>query len=497
MMNILPLQISQKNNKVPYISFDNLLLSNINLFAIPKDEHLVELERSLDKLIQAIPSLKRIFSKPITRLKDVHNILPIESVRVINNQSISHVSRHCELWGDITDGKLKPKKLLTLDRLEDYALYENIAFTKLIKIILSFIRKKMFLLKDIMYSTREFSINLLERTNHLSYFLAIGKLHLGYARAQDKYNLAYERCLNKLMFISNVLHSKLHCPVYQACKKSNEKLVLKKTNIFRHQKDYKKVYSLPKWFSSGESIADDFSFDTPPEEGYSAYCNILSVFALGHFGFNFDKSLKINFDNLKTNAIFMDWKLTFTSFKLNKYNGLKITVEKNKPYSIGLIYSTDGNCPENFIPAFKAKFELDECFIASPFTYTNKNFIYLSLFDIDSFRRIQQLTLKAMIYSDSKKTVCPFCGKKLVKMENGYVCSSCRTEIYKNTCPKTKKKYFSTGITGYDPLQEQKNEIKDDKFLTDKLSEAQMHFRNITEINALGKTICPHCGSIH
>ena len=226
------LQFAKENNRIPYSRFDAYTLQSVNLFALPESNYFLALDVFLDEIIAVLPALKRIFSKPITRLKDTTHILPVESVHVINNRSISHLSQHTELWGNITEEGLKPKKLMSLTHEEDYKLYENIAFARLINLLLSFTRKNIQLLKDVTYSCQPMHFNLLERTNHLMYYLAIGKLHVGYAHVQDKHQVSHEICLEKLVFIEKTLRSKLHSPVYRFCKKDHSKITLKKTNIF-------------------------------------------------------------------------------------------------------------------------------------------------------------------------------------------------------------------------------------------------------------------------
>ena len=95
--------------KLSYSEFDELLMNKVNLFVLPKNEMFYSLERSLDRIIRALPAFKRIFSKPITRLTDADNILPVEAVRVINQYSMAHISSHSEHWGQIEEGELKPR----------------------------------------------------------------------------------------------------------------------------------------------------------------------------------------------------------------------------------------------------------------------------------------------------------------------------------------------------------------------------------------------------
>ncbi len=232
-------RFTEEYDTLTYLQLDNYTTQRVNLFALPENESFYRLEYTLDKIIAALPAFKRILSKPITRLKDVTNVLPVEAVRVMNNATMVHISQHTELWGNVTKEGLKPRKLMTLAHEEEYKIYENVLFVRLIDTLLAFVRKNVRQLKDILYSCQPLHFNLLERTNHLMYFLAIGKLHVGYAHAQDEYRQVHQRCLEKLLFIDKTLRARLHVPVYRVCRKDTSRLTLKKTNVFRLQKDYR------------------------------------------------------------------------------------------------------------------------------------------------------------------------------------------------------------------------------------------------------------------
>lgn len=484
-------------NHCSYTEFDNYTLERINLFITPKDEHFLAMELALDKIICALPALKRIFSKPIIRLKDVQNILPVESVRVINNQSVTHVSGHSELWGDITKDGLKPRKLMTLDRQEDYAIYENVAFSRLIDYILAFVKKNILLLKDIMYANRELRFNLLERINHLHYFLAIGKLHMGYVRAQNQQHKSYERCLEKLLFIDKTLRSKMHAPIYRHCKKNKTKLTLKKTNVFRLHKDYRQVYALLKWFLDGkEEIDETLNVSPAPKDGYAAYCTLLSLFSMGHFNFYFGPRKRFDLSSINTSCSYKDWNLAIKRVSFADIDGLRFTVKKEKTHRICLIFASD-QTPINSVAfeKFKKKYEAEEYLFASPVVYGEKDYVYLSLFDIDSFRRIQQLLLRGMVYADEQREVCPFCGNPLKAENNAFVCNTCKTEILTHICSQTKETYFTTNVRINNT--EAVSASQKEKFLVDKCAEAQWHYRNITPVTTRGSFLCPKCGRQH
>ena len=483
---------------ITYPEFDNFTTSDLRLFVVPKNEQFQALDRDLDKIIRALPSLKRIFTKPITRLTDTESILPTETVRVINNQSVVHASLHSELWGDINEEGLKPRKLLTIDRRENYVIYENVAFVRLIKQLRAYVQRNARLLKDVMYASRDLQFNLLERANHINYFLAIGKLHIGYARAQESYLIFYQRCLEKLFFVEKTLRSKLGSTVYKQCCKNKSKLTLKKTNVFRLHKDYMQVYALLKWFNDdGNLLPDDEPSHSVEKAEYVSYCNALAVFSAGHFNFVYPKTQQITLDVLKARAKLAGWSLKLENAECEGITGLLFTVKKEKTYRICLLLGVQSSSADlSAINAFKKAVSADEYLFANADEYSEKNSVYLSVYDVDSFRRIQQILLRGMLYADTERTTCPFCEHALSKQQDGaYICEICHTKISTHVCPETQKTYFSTLFDRARKIKKQDTE--QDKFLFDKVVEAQQHYRNITTLTPSGKPVCPYCGNVH
>ena len=448
---------------ISYADFDALTQTDLNLFALREDIDLEALEAVLDRIITALPALRHIFSAPIIRLRDSGEILPVEAVRVVNNKTLAHISVHSELWENVRDGQLIPRKLMSIRQEDDYALYENIIFARTVDAILRLTESNLAVLRDMLYANREMRFNLLERENHPSYFLALGKLHTGYLRDYDKYLLPIERCFDKLGVIERTLTSRLSMPVYKKCKRSKTKLTLKRTNIFRSQKDYRKLYSLAKYLSDIGAV-DLSEAALVEKEEYKHFCAMLCVFAAGHFNFKFDKYRTIDFTDINTAARFGDWILTIKAAD----GGIILAVKKEFEYKIFLS------------PMSESEAVADEVITVTPDGIESMR---LSLYDIDSFRRIQQMLLRAMVYADGSHEVCPFCGKELIKTENGYECGACRTVICENTCPKTGAQYYSTAI---------KNFARKPRG-----GEGLYHYRNITPLSDEGAFLCPVCGKEH
>ncbi len=451
-----------------YVRFDSETQSGLNLFALREDFDFASLEAVLDRIISALPAFRRIFSSPIIRLRDTGEILPVEAVRIINNNTLAHISVHSELWGDIKDGKLIPRKLMSIRQEDDYAIYENIVFARTVNVILRFISQNKAALRDILYSNREIRFNLLERENHPSYFLALGKLHIGYLRDYDKYMLPIGRCYEKILTVEKAIIPRLSMTVYKKCRKKGGKIELTKTNIFRSQKDYRRVYTLAKFFAdSGIDQVSEHMISNDLDD-YLIYCSMLSVFAAGHFNFKFDSDRMIDFKNIDICGSFFSWNLRIK----REGNAISLTLIKDREYKVLLCASDTDTLADEKIRVSSDGYES----------------LRLSIYDIDSFRRIQQMLLRAMIYSDEVHSECPFCGKELSKAEDAehYECGACRTVIDRSICPESGKVYYSTGIKYY-------NRPKPGKYPQG----GEYHYRNITRIAEDGKPICPHCGNKH
>ena len=88
---------------------------------------------------------------------------------------------------------------------------------------------------------------------------------------------------------------------------------------------------------------------------------------------------------------------------------------------------------------------------------------------------------------------CPFCGNNTKYVENKHVCEICSGEIYEEECSITKQKYYVSKIK----KQTSSNDSEKRRFLHDRFSEAQYHFRNITPISLDGSIVCPKCNQKH
>ena len=499
-----PLQeFVRRHGQATYSQFDSYIFRDINLFSLPEDFDFDAFDEILDRIIAALPAIKRIFAKPVTHIKNHVAILPVEVVRSINSQTISYAAVHSELWENVTEDGLKPRKLLTQDHRDNYVTYENLVFVDLVERILTFIGKSSRFFKRVLYASQDLSVNLLERENHLSYFLAIGKLHAGYARGRDEFCAAAELRLDRLSFVERTLKARLNSPVYKQCRGRCGTLVLKKTNAFRMHKDYHRIYALLKWLlDEGEHRAGpEKQGASTSSEGYLLYCSLLSLFAIGHFNFVFNDQALIDFRHINARAAFGPWELRLEVVACDAVDALCFTFFKDVSYKILLIPTVCEDGGRRDYARLCEKYGVDECLLAHP-DDVRGDAVLLNLFDIESFRRVQRILLRGMIYSDRKKDVCPFCGKPLeqneLEVSHPYECRSCRTQVFILRCPETEEPYFATRIKT-DTLFAGKEYGSSSLGRLGRVrdGDAQMYYRNITALGERGEFICPKCGRIH
>ncbi len=488
-----------KHQSISYIEFDYYVVHNMTLFSIEPNFDFELLEKNIEYIKKALPAIKRIFSKPIIILKDSDDVLPVENARIINQNTFLHLANHSQHVANITKRGVKPRKLLTRLYEDDYSIYENVIFCNTVDEVMGLVRKNRRTLENLLYASDIMRFNLLEKVNHVKYFLALGKLHTGYIRDFNQYLVLAKKILHELSFVNQAITPRLHKPVYQKNKKRNKHLKLKKTNIFLMQKDYKQVYKIHKFLignkTNEEKIDENIDFDSL-SKNYLNYVLILMIFASGHFNFEINPETKMDLTKPDIIFKFKDWTLNITN---NDKAEVFLAFTKEKTYKIMLTNSVYS--PEE-IEKKKKSYSINEIIPISPFEkeYLERNDIFINMEDIDSFRRLQQIILKGMVYSDTLRKTCPFCGGNLShdQRHSYHQCDDCMIQIKEGFCQETNQKFFYTQNANQKKNVLKKFDFEYDKaWFDEKQIESQMYFRNITKINQNNEIICPHCNNHH
>jgi hypothetical protein len=118
----------------------------------------------------------------------------------------------------------------------------------------------------------------------------------------------------------------------------------------------------------------------------------------------------------------------------------------------------------------------------------------LSLFDINSYRRLQKIIIRHIIEFDTDK--CPYCGNNIKKAENGNKCVSCDLIITNTICPNKKCRH-NYKYLWYSTKEEKMKEmykVSDDDFFN---KDSLFQYKNIIDMKVNEEfkliPICPKC----
>jgi hypothetical protein len=470
-----------KYNLVYLSELDYYITKNLNLYAVYEQVDFTEIKVATDKIKACLPSIGRIFSKPIIHLIEEDDILPVESIRYVSSKAIDHVASHFELWADVDEDGIQPRKLLSRNYIDNYSIYENVVFANTIDLILFYLRQKTKVLEDLMFSLKLREVNILDRSNHLDYYLALGKLHTGYIRNYDMY-LAEANALREVLIRDyHKIASRLYKKVYRL-NRNKHITSLHKTNILSMDKDYRKIYHLYKFFDGYKSadVQRWMSFDNA---NYFWFCEILLLFSIEHFGFAEARRMQIDFNYLDLNFSAQCYRLNVKVEGDDEYRVLLLTFDNQRTYTVA-IYPLCRYTKKPSLPLDRA---VDEVVYLSPIM--SDSTLLVGITELDSFRRLQQVLLRGMISSTEQFETCPFCMGKLVKQKGAerYICASCHEIIERLVCPEKDAPYYNTDVQNIEAYQK-KGAIVD--------LEGKLNFRNINRLTSKG-FVCPICKKIH
>lgn len=120
--------------------------------------------------------------------------------------------------------------------------------------------------------------------------------------------------------------------------------------------------------------------------------------------------------------------------------------------------------------------------------------LLLTMFDINSFRRIQNVLYRHILQLD--KGTCPNCGGKMREHDNQAICDACgQLTVTRTICPNNacRHEYLYMGYdVTTDTLRKMQDVSQEDFFLWDSLYQYK-DIVNMTMKSGKIRTICPHC----
>lgn len=120
---------------------DDTLIGNTSEKVIDMD-WVVAIEEALPYIQKAIDEQRRF-------IKQIENVVRIELAKKVGPDSVKHLSQHTNFIAKVEDGMVTPNKILTTEREESFAIYENRVLMTLIHKALHFVDDKYSKMKDV------------------------------------------------------------------------------------------------------------------------------------------------------------------------------------------------------------------------------------------------------------------------------------------------------------------------------------------------------------
>ena len=98
---------------------------------------------------EALPYIQKALDEQRRFIKQVENVVRIELARKVGPDSVKHLSQHTNFIAKVEDGMVTPNKILTVEREESFAIYENRVLLTLIRKALRFVDDKYSKMKDV------------------------------------------------------------------------------------------------------------------------------------------------------------------------------------------------------------------------------------------------------------------------------------------------------------------------------------------------------------
>ena len=232
-----------KYQNMSYLQFDSKTCEDMVLFSFFPKFDFMRLDAVLDCIISTMPFILNIFIRPVIHLKSEEFIMPLYAVKRIDRNTVRHIMAHPEHWKSIDNGKIKPLRLLTEVYEDNYTIYENKVFCRTVDQVVTLLRKYKNIFTDIIYNKISFELSAMDKSNHMYYYLALGKLYVGYAKSDELFTEKCEEYANIFDRIISRISANHNRPIYKKNRKSKIGRRITKTNILAMHKDYRHIFT--------------------------------------------------------------------------------------------------------------------------------------------------------------------------------------------------------------------------------------------------------------
>lgn len=307
-------------------------------------------EGSLNKLEELLDSilkkghLQEISNRPRYDMRYDNMVQPISRSKRLASSSHRHLSAHSECWQSQTITGIQPKKVLSLVSEDEYNLYENRVFARLIEKLEKKLEKRFGEVAELENQLEE--ALKLEDPSKFDFRLSNKIFELwGKTFTTDQALLELEDTKLKLSELLNQVRGLTQGELYKRVPRNAQVPGrIRPTNILTHDQHYRHL--LPLWNTlqiernrDNLTPAEALEMQQKQQRFYCEYCRLVVVRALSQLHFSFESTSKgvSHFSRLDSREISLQW---------NEVMGLELTDSLTKStLCLVPIYSWDTDCP--------------------------------------------------------------------------------------------------------------------------------------------------------
>jgi hypothetical protein len=228
-----------------------------------EEDWISEIEKGLEYVEKAIKEERQfIYSNG--------EVMPIEKVKHVSTESVRHLARHSNLIGKIEEGEdFVPDKLYTVERLNDYAVYENRFLYMLLCYLRDFVTLRYNKILDL--TNKYDGVLKLNKEVTLSKQKITYSLDIHDERPDDKYlreHNSAKQTIDRIDIILKTILSFLSTPLMESAAKTPMlKPPITKTNVLKMDNNFKGAVALYDFIISYTKpgyIAEEQKIDIAP-----------------------------------------------------------------------------------------------------------------------------------------------------------------------------------------------------------------------------------------
>lgn len=198
---------------------------------------------------ETLPYIQKAIDEQRRFIKQVENVVRIELAKKIGPESVKHLSQHTNFIAKVEDGMVTPNKILTTEREESFAIYENRVLMTLIRKALHFVDDKYSKMKDVPND----SYNKITMTRHLDFnekkvdftFNYVNESHETLADDLDVLDVSELSDFDRIRRIRATLNEFLNTQLIKEISKEPEvRPPITQTNLLKKNPNFKKAMEL-------------------------------------------------------------------------------------------------------------------------------------------------------------------------------------------------------------------------------------------------------------